>query len=496
MKSKTFYNSIVGFCCQFIILVLGFIVPRVILTHYGSDINGFTNTMSQIFSYLALLEAGITKSTAMQLYKHLKDNNNEGISYTMSVSRRYYRRIALVYMSFVVLISVLAPFVLKTKIPYFTIFIYIIFEGLTSVVAFYSISLTRVFLNSSGRAYIVNYISLLQRILLYAVKIGLSLMSLNIAFIQIGYFIISLIQLGIYSSYMRKHYGWIDYKVAPKSAKLPDRYSFLITEIAYTIFNSTDMIVLSVSISTALSSVYSTYNMVFAAVETLITSVYNSVKYNLGQTYFKNIKQYCRLHDLYNSFFIGVCTSLMCVTYFLLNSFVALYTRGVSDISYNYHWLPLMFCIVRLLSRSRAIAGNISGIAGYAKPVSKVSMIEAILNVVLSVLLVQKYEIYGVLLATVISLPLKVVYVTWLTEKKIMSRNSWMSVRIIGINFLLFAIAVFFAENLRLNIDSYKDFIIYGCILTPTFAILSYIFNGIANKEVFSVTKKFINRVR
>ena len=496
VKSKTIYNSIVGFGCQLIILALGFIVPRVVLTHYGSDVNGFTNTMSQIFSYLALLEAGITKSTSMELYKYLKDNNKNGISYTMSASRRYYRKITIIYFGFVLIVALFAPLVLKTKIPYSTVFLYIIFEGLTSVVTFYSISLIRTFLNANGRAYIVNYISLLQKILLYGVKIGLSLKGWNIAFIQVGYFIVSLIQLFIYTSYMKKHYNWIDYNAAPRAATLPDRYAFLITEIAYTIFNSTDLIVLSVFVSTALSSVYSTYNMVFVAIETLITSVYNSIKYNLGQTFHKDIKEYCKLHDLYNSVFIGICAALMCVTYFLLNSFVSLYTRDVTDINYLYHWLPLMFCIVRLLSRSRSISGNISGIAGYAKHVSKISLIEAVSNVVLSVILVQKYEIYGVLLATVISLPLKVVYVTWLVEKKVMGRNGWQSVKIIGVNFLLFFIAVILAENIKLKIYSYKDFFACGCVLTPVFVVLSYVFNGIANRNVFKLTNKMLKRIR
>lgn len=490
MRNKTLYNSIVGFGCRLIILALGFVVPRVIMTHYGSDVNGFTNTMSQIFSYLALIEAGITGSTSVQLYKYIKDDNKSGMSYAMSVSRRYYRRIAKIYFLIVVVLSFLLPFILHTEIDYWTICFYMIFEGLTSVVSFYSVSLCQTFLNANGKAYIVNYIALLNKFMQYSVKIVLSFIGVNIAFIQIGYFGVSLLQLIIYSVYMHKHYDWIDYGAAPKEAKLPDRNSFLVTEIAYTIFSSTDMIVLSIFLTTSYSSVYSTYNMVFLAVETMITSVYNSIKYNLGRTYHQNLECYCHLHDLYNSIFIGICATLMCVTYILMLPFIKIYTEGVTDINYMYQYLPLMFCLVRLLSRSRSVAGNISGIAGYAKPVSYVSLLEAIINVVLSIILVNRFGIYGVLFATLVALPIKVIYLTWLAEKKIMKRTGWKSVKIIGINFLLLFIAVAVNKMLNITVNSYSAFMLYGFILLVIFGILSYLLNGIVNPELFDIIRK------
>ena len=60
---KNLKNIFLGFFSQAIILMLGLFVPRIILTHYNSDINGLTSTITQIFSYMALLEAGIGQAT-------------------------------------------------------------------------------------------------------------------------------------------------------------------------------------------------------------------------------------------------------------------------------------------------------------------------------------------------------------------------------------------------------------------------------------------------
>ena len=73
---------------------------------------------------------------------------------------------------------------------------------------------------------------------------ALSLRSVNIAFIQFGYFVVSLIQLVLYYLYMKNKFGWINYNVDTGDAILPDKNANLISEIAWVVFSSTDMIVL------------------------------------------------------------------------------------------------------------------------------------------------------------------------------------------------------------------------------------------------------------
>ena len=47
---------------QLVMLFLAFVIPRIIILSYGSDTNGATATITQIFTYLTLLEAGDRKS--------------------------------------------------------------------------------------------------------------------------------------------------------------------------------------------------------------------------------------------------------------------------------------------------------------------------------------------------------------------------------------------------------------------------------------------------
>ena len=420
MKKNIIKNTVVGFGSQIIILILGLIVPRIIMTHYGSDTNGLINTITQIFTYMALLEAGISQASRNALYKYIVKDDRDGISLIMSASRRYYRKISYIYLAAVVALSFVVPFILKTEIDYWTIFFFVIFEGLTSVIAFYFVNTWTAFLTASGKSYITNSLTLLSKVLGYGVRIALALFNINIAFIQVGYFAVSLIQLSIYYVYMHKKYGWIDYKAAPKDYKLADRNSYIVTELAMTVFSSTDMIILSIFVSTALSSVYSTYTMVFGALSTLLNSIYSAINYNLGQAYSENIERYKHLHDMFHSFFMSCITILMCVAYILILPFIRLYTEGVTDINYIDSRLPIFFCLVQMLSWSRWVPGNLTGIAGYAKQTSYISLVEAGINIVVSLILVRPLGILGVLIGTVAALPIKAVYCNWLAGRKIM----------------------------------------------------------------------------
>ena len=111
-RKKNWYNVMFGFGSQFVIIALGMIVPRVVLKHYGSDTNGFTSSIRQIFVYMALLEAGIGQSTLNSLYGPVARNDRKKISQLFVASRKYYRKVTVLYALLVILMAFLLPGIL------------------------------------------------------------------------------------------------------------------------------------------------------------------------------------------------------------------------------------------------------------------------------------------------------------------------------------------------------------------------------------------------
>ena len=73
MKNKaTLLNMISGLILQLFTLVSGFILPKIILIYFGSEVNGLVSSLNQFLSYITLVEGGITGVIVANLYKPIE----------------------------------------------------------------------------------------------------------------------------------------------------------------------------------------------------------------------------------------------------------------------------------------------------------------------------------------------------------------------------------------------------------------------------------------
>lgn len=492
MKKNILTNILTGFVGQFVVIILGIIIPKLMINAYGSDVNGLVSTVSQIFTYLALLEAGIGQATRNALYKPIACSNKQDINEVLQAAKSYFKRITVYYAIGVIIISAIAPMVIKTNVDKVYVFLIVILEGLSGVISFYYIETPVIMLNADGKGYVNNILNLSNKIIAYVIKIIMSMFGVNIILLQFSYFVITVAKVIFYNAYFKKFYPWVCLRPNKSFSILKDRNSYILTEIAWTIFSSTDMIVISTFISTQLASVYSIYNMIFSNLNILLNSIANSISYILGQSYHEDIKKYEKLHDAFTSMYLGSMTILMSICYMLTIPFVSLYTKGITDINYIYPSLPILFCLVQLLSWSRNVSGNLTGIAGYAKSTSYISLLEAFTNITLSIILINKFGIVGVLLATVVALPLKVLWCIYISDRKVLHRSYKRTCVILGGNYVFFFCIVLISHYFKLEINSYGMFLLWGVILTIVIGGLGAAANIVINRDLLEIIKKYV----
>ena len=491
-RTAVIKNVLFGFGGQAIAIFVGIIVPRMIMTGYGSDMNGILSTLGQIFTYLSLLGAGVNQSSKNALYSPVKSNERDKISEVISVTQGYFNRITAYYGICVLLISAVEPFLLKTTIPRFDVFLIILLEGVASVISIRFIESYNALLAVDGRGYFISAVSLINKLAVYLIKIVFVLMGVNIILLQVGGVILALLRVAVYKNYINRHYSWLTIRKADRLEQLKDRNSFFITQIAWTVFSSTDMILLSMLLDTKLSSVYTVYNMIFANLALLLNEVYFNVSFLLGRTYSESRKEYEKYHDAFASVFLGAMTIMMCISVILCIPFVKLYTKGINDANYIYQSLPVLFAIVQLLSWSRYVPGNLTGLAGYARQTSYISVAEAVVNIVVSLILIHFLGIVGVLIGTVAALPIKVIWCNYIADKKVMNRSFLQTIKILSANYILFAAAVLADRILKPDITGAGSFIIWGILLTLGFTVLGIAVNFAANPEMIRYVKKII----
>ena len=75
--NKIIKNLLYGFGGELLLLPMSIILPRIILLSFGSEVNGLTSTITQIFTYIALLEAGIGNASRNCLYQNIAGDDRK-----------------------------------------------------------------------------------------------------------------------------------------------------------------------------------------------------------------------------------------------------------------------------------------------------------------------------------------------------------------------------------------------------------------------------------
>lgn len=109
MKNKTFRNLYIGIILQLTTAICGIIVPKLILQYYGSSINGLIVSISQLISYLALVEGGVGSVATVALYLPLVNKDENKINSILSATSSLYKKTGLIYLCLVVIIGLIYP---------------------------------------------------------------------------------------------------------------------------------------------------------------------------------------------------------------------------------------------------------------------------------------------------------------------------------------------------------------------------------------------------
>lgn len=484
-------NVIAGIGSQLLILAFGMIVPRMMILTYGSEVNGFFSSISQLLSYLTLLEAGLGAAAIQALYKPIAEGDKLGISEILSATRNFYKKISFYYLIGVCLFTLIYPLIINSGINKIDMMIIIFLSGLSGVIDFYFQATIKQLMLAEGRAYVVTNIGLFVQVSTYIAKIIVIYLNKSIILIQALYLLINIVQVFIYKWYCKKKYSWVLKNAKPNYNALNQKHSFLIHQITSLIFMSTDTIVLTLESTLKIVSIYNVYNMIISALNLLCNTLNDGLAFILGLTYYENERDYALLHDTYNVYYSAFVTALMSICYVLFRPFLILYTNGMDE-NYILAYLPLMFCLIQILSALRMVSNNLIRIAGHMPQTVSRTIIEAVLNLGISVILTPKLGIYGVLLGTIIALAYRTNDIILYSDIKILKRNPIYSYKTVFINMMLFFIIVGINQKISLNMESYFVFFIGAIISSILIGSIYFFINSAFNKKEFNFLKEIV----
>ena len=492
---RTIINVICSIFLQIVTIICGFIIPRLILEMYGSATNGLINSISQFLAYIMLFESGFGNVMKSMLYKPIAENNKKEIENILYSSQKFFNKIGIVFAIYVFILTIVYPLVVNTEFnSVYSISLIIILAISTFAESFLSITYI-IFLQAKQESYIISSLHTISIILNAVITIILIKAGANIQIVKFTTALIFLIRPFIIKKYAEKKYG-INLKNENKGYNIKQKWDGLAHHIAYSIHRNTDIIILTVFSNLKEVSVYSVYMLVLTSISNFITSLNGGIDAYFGNLIANNEKKLLnKQFEIYELIFHTISTIVYTCTLILIIPFISIYTFGIRDVNYIRPEFAVIAVIAEFLYAFRSPYNLIVFTAGHFKETKKGAWIEAITNIVISVILVWKFGLVGVAIGTLVAMTIRTIEIIYYSSKYILKRN----VRKPFIRFVLIAVQMIIIilicnKIIDFNIiNSYSEWIITAIKVVLISTIIIVPLNCIIYKQN---TKDLINLVK
>lgn len=400
--------SSIGTICNIINICLGFLYRTVFVYVLSTAYLGINGLFSNILQILSFADLGISTAIVYRFYKPISCNDVNKVGQLMNYFKHVYGIIAIVIL---VLGMALYPFLnifikdaneIPSDINIHIIYLLFLLQTLSSYMFVYKQSL----LTADQRQYILSVFQTIVTLLRY-------ILQLFVLFIWKNFTItlIVSITMNFVSNYGISRWVTIKYKEVFKvREKLPsverkqilnDTKATLCHKIGATVLSSTDNIVLSTFCGLVSTGLYSNYSLIISSLNSVLNQLLGSFTSSLGNAHIKQndcdkYLTYRRLIFL-NFWISSVCS--ICI-FNLVNDFISIWIGNNMCLD---EFTVLALFIQFYLETTRFISLSYTNGCGLFVKDKIRPLIEASINLVVSIALVKKIGISGVFFGTIIS---------------------------------------------------------------------------------------------
>ena len=426
MKSKvTLINIISSLTLQVVTVISGFIIPKIILTNFGSSVNGLVSSLNQFLSYITLIEGGITGVVLANLYKPLVDHDNKKISAVLVTAKKFFNKIGYLFIAYSIGVAVVYPILSKEGFSWSFVASLTVVLSLNLLIQYlFSLSF-RVLLQADKKLYVISC----TQIVITVCNIACAFFSVkiypSIHLLKLLTGLLYIIQPLVYGYFVKKHYS-INWGTEPDDNLLKERWNGFAINCAAFIHNSTDITILTIFTNLATVSIYGVYTLVTNGLNGLFAAVFRAIAPTVGQAYAKGDEhELNKKLDLFE--FITFISVYFCFTLsgLLITPFVQLYTNGITDVDYIQPIFGVLIVMAEGLYLIKEPHLDLSYSANKFKELSVPAFVEAGINILVSIILVHKLGLIGVAIGTIAGMTYRMAYQIYFTTKIVKNRKQW-----------------------------------------------------------------------
>lgn len=506
MRIKSSINNIIfNFGGNIINSLLGFISRTVFIYVLGNAYLGVNGLISNILSMLSLTELGVGTAITFSLYKPIAENNENKIAGIMEFYKKVYRYIGI----FIFIIGLIIMPFLKYIIKDYNIIkeniniIYFLY--LINTMYTYLFTYKRTLIVADQKAYKIVPFTTIFRVMTILSQIVILITTRNFIAYLIVQIITTLIENICINGYIDKNYPVLkkcnekidnsELKVISKNIK-----AMMLHKIGDFCINSTDNIIISAFVNIVAVGIYSNYLMLIGMINQFVMIFFNSLTASLGNLIAKESKE--KSFEIFNIMnfigfwiygFVAVCF------YNLINPFITLWIGKENLLDEK---IVVVIIINYFLTGMRVPVATIKSAAGLYSDDKYVPIIQSLINLVFSIILVQKWGLIGVFVGTLISsISLPCWYRPILIYKKIF-KKSYIGYFINYVKYICILILNIFISKSLIRVISFElnwfifSIMIIICLLIPNVTIILFYKKTKEFKYILDIVKRSIKWTR
>lgn len=418
-------NMVTTLMRQVLATVCGIVIPRVMIGAFGSVVYGATVSIAQFLSYISLLEGGIGRVTRGALYKPLAERDSVQISKIYQAARQFFRVVGGCFCVYTIVLALsyhdLAEITVFSR--EYTFFLVVVIS-LSTIATYFGGIGNMTLMHADQRQYLTNTIITVTNVINTLCIVLLVKMNADVLTVKLFSSIVFIVRPILYSWYVRKHYDLP--KVEKDASALSQKWTGIGQHIAYFLHTNTDVVLLTLLADLKMVAVYSIYHLVVNSIWNISSSFAGGMEAAFGEMIAKREDEaFRKAYRSYKSIIAFVSLVLFSCAAVLIIPFVKLYLADVSDADYVRPLFGLLLLLAEFINSIALPCTTMPISANHLKQTRLGSYGEAVLNISLSLLLIQWNPLLGVAIGTLCASVFKNIYYMVYSARHLLRCGIW-----------------------------------------------------------------------
>lgn len=477
---------------QIIVMISGLILPPLIISNFGSTINGLVNSIKQILNYFQVVSVGMGAAGQVALYEPLSNKDYKKINLIMSELTLFLNKMGVAFLCLVGIVAFVLPMIRNDGISRLTILLLVLICGTGSFIEFILLTKYKILLTADQKQYISSRVNTQGTLINVILSVILVQFHASIICVQLVATFAYVIRICLMTFTVKKIYPYLNLKCKIHNKIINNQTDALLYKLTDTIINYIPMTIIMVICGFKDVSIYTVYNQVFAAI-VMIVNIFSS---GFASAFGNQIveKNYGALRHSYRGYefiFRLISYWLYITAAILILPFVSVYITNNDGVNYLMPSLGICFSLNGLFRAYRTPSITIIDAVGMYKENLKMNYFEAVLNIILSISLTLKYGVVGVLIGGLISALIRSLFFIYFINKKIIKQSFLREIFFLIINFIL-GIGLYAVFNGH-TVKGFVEWIFFACLVAGTNGVIYFVLNIILDREGFF---EFFKRVK